>query len=118
METKVSGESFVTPPGAFSELISEAIEGETGLLPDHSTAGGSSDARFIKRHCPVVEFGPRRQDHGMRSTSASRSRRSRGSRQSIAESSTGILHDSPGRTARHAGRAGHPRPRLHRGTGR
>ena len=57
METKVSGESFVTPPGAFSELVSEAIQAETGLLPDHSTTGGSSDARFIKRHCPVVEFG-------------------------------------------------------------
>ena len=57
METKVSGESFVTPPGAFSELVSKAIQAETGLLPEHSTTGGSSDARFIKRHCPVVEFG-------------------------------------------------------------
>ena len=57
METKVSGESFVTPPGAFSKLVAEAIQAETGLLPDHSTTGGSSDARFIKRHCPVVEFG-------------------------------------------------------------
>ena len=57
METKVSGESFVTPPGAFSELVSEAILAETGLLPEHSTTGGSSDARFIMRHCPVVEFG-------------------------------------------------------------
>ena len=57
METKVSGESFVTPSGAFSELVAEAIQAETGLLPDRSTTGGSSDARFIKRHCPVVEFG-------------------------------------------------------------
>ena len=57
METKVSGESFLTPPGAFSELVAEAIQAETGLSPDLSTTGGSSDARFMKRHCPVVEFG-------------------------------------------------------------
>ncbi len=57
METKVSGESFLTPPGVFSELVAEAIQSETGLSPDLSTTGGSSDARFMKRHCPVVEFG-------------------------------------------------------------
>ncbi len=57
MEARVSGECFLTPPGALSELVAEAIRAETGLSPDLSTAGGSSDARFIRRHCPVVEFG-------------------------------------------------------------
>ncbi|MYK31468.1 MAG: succinyl-diaminopimelate desuccinylase, partial [Boseongicola sp. SB0670_bin_30] len=57
METKVSGESFLTPPGALSDLVAEAIQAETGLSPGLSTTGGSSDARFVKRHCPVVEFG-------------------------------------------------------------
>lgn len=57
METKVSGESFVTPPGELSDLIAKAVEAETGLTPELSTSGGTSDARFIKAHCPVVEFG-------------------------------------------------------------
>ena len=57
METKVSGESFLVPPGKLSELVAGAIQAETGLSPDLSTTGGSSDARFMKRHCPVVEFG-------------------------------------------------------------
>ncbi len=55
--TKVSGESFVTPPGALSELIVEAVQAETGNLPELSTSGGTSDARFVKDHCPVVECG-------------------------------------------------------------
>ncbi len=54
---KISGESFVTPPGDLSELIAGAVEAETGLRPALSTTGGTSDARFIKDHCPVVEFG-------------------------------------------------------------
>ncbi len=53
----VSGESFLTPPGAFSAMISRAVAAETGLVPEASTSGGTSDARFIKEHCPVVEFG-------------------------------------------------------------
>jgi succinyl-diaminopimelate desuccinylase len=57
MTYKVSGESFVTPPGALSSLISEAVEAETGRVPDMSTTGGTSDARYVKRHCPVVECG-------------------------------------------------------------
>ena len=57
MKVKVSGESFVTPPGALSELVSAAVEAETGVTPELSTTGGTSDARFIKDHCPVVEFG-------------------------------------------------------------
>ena len=57
METKVSGESFLTPPGPLSDLVSAAVEAETGIRPELSTSGGTSDARFIRAHCPVVEFG-------------------------------------------------------------
>ncbi|SEN15053.1 succinyldiaminopimelate desuccinylase [Pseudorhodobacter antarcticus] len=54
---KVSGESFVTPPGALSDLVAAAVQAETGITPTLSTTGGTSDARFVKDHCPVVEFG-------------------------------------------------------------
>ncbi len=57
MRVRVSGESFITPPGALSDLISTAVEAETGRKPELSTSGGTSDARFVKHHCPVVEFG-------------------------------------------------------------
>ncbi len=53
----VYGEAFLTPPGAFSALVSEAVEAETGLKPETSTTGGTSDARFLKDLCPVIEFG-------------------------------------------------------------
>jgi len=53
----VSGESFLTPPGALSGLIADAVEAETGRRPEASTSGGTSDARFVRNHCPVVEFG-------------------------------------------------------------
>lgn len=53
----VSGESFITPPGALSDLVARAITAELGVTPGLSTSGGTSDARFIKDHCPVVEFG-------------------------------------------------------------
>ena len=53
----VSGESFLTPPGALSDLVSAAVRAETGVTPELSTTGGTSDARFVKSHCPVVEFG-------------------------------------------------------------
>jgi succinyl-diaminopimelate desuccinylase len=53
----VSGESFLTPPGEFSALIAQAVAAETGLVPVASTSGGTSDARFVRAHCPVVEFG-------------------------------------------------------------
>ena len=56
-KVKVSGESFITPPGPLSDLISAAVQAETGVVPELSTSGGTSDARFIKAHCPVVEFG-------------------------------------------------------------
>ena len=54
---KISGESFITPPGELSELISEAVKKELGVTPKLSTTGGTSDARFIKDMCPVTEFG-------------------------------------------------------------
>ncbi len=57
MRVKVSGEAFLTPPGPLSELVSQAVEAATGVVPALSTTGGTSDARFIKAHCPVVEFG-------------------------------------------------------------
>jgi succinyl-diaminopimelate desuccinylase len=49
--------AFVTEPGPFVELAVQAIEAETGRRPRLSTTGGTSDARFIKDHCPVIEFG-------------------------------------------------------------
>lgn len=55
--SEVSGESFLTPPGAFVELVSRAVVSETGVVPVLSTSGGTSDARFVKDHCPVLEFG-------------------------------------------------------------
>ncbi len=57
METTVAGESFVTEPGPLSDLIAQAAKAETGRRPVPSTTGGTSDARFVKHHCPVVEFG-------------------------------------------------------------
>ena len=54
---QISGESFVTPPGEFSALVRRAVQDETGVEPIYSTSGGTSDARFVKDHCPVVEFG-------------------------------------------------------------
>lgn len=57
MTVKNSGESFVTPPGALSDMVVRAVEAETGVRPVLSTSGGTSDARFVKDHCPVVEVG-------------------------------------------------------------
>jgi succinyl-diaminopimelate desuccinylase len=57
MKIKISGESFITPPGPLSNLIGAAVKAETGRDPELSTSGGTSDARFVKSHCPVVEFG-------------------------------------------------------------
>lgn len=57
MDTRVSGESFVTPPGPLSDMVARAVHAETGQQPEMSTSGGTSDARFVKDHCPVVEFG-------------------------------------------------------------
>lgn len=57
LSIKNSGESFITPPGDFSDLIVAAVKAETGRTPVLSTSGGTSDARFVKDHCPVVECG-------------------------------------------------------------
>ena len=57
VETKVTGDSFVTPPGAFVDLVANSVTAETGVTPELSTSGGTSDARFVKNHCPVVEVG-------------------------------------------------------------
>jgi succinyl-diaminopimelate desuccinylase len=57
VKIKISGESFITPPGPLSDLVSNAVIAETGVTPKLSTTGGTSDARFVKSHCPVVEFG-------------------------------------------------------------
>jgi succinyl-diaminopimelate desuccinylase len=54
---KVSGESFITPPGELSDLIAGAVRAELGVTPEMSTTGGTSDARFVKDLCPVTEFG-------------------------------------------------------------
>jgi succinyl-diaminopimelate desuccinylase len=53
----ISGEAFLTPPGALSDAISEAVEAVVGIAPEPSTTGGTSDARFLTKICPVVEFG-------------------------------------------------------------
>ena len=57
MTVRVGGESFYTPPGRFSDMVLRAVKKVTGLTPELSTSGGTSDARFIKKYCPVVEFG-------------------------------------------------------------
>ncbi len=57
VDIKISGESFLTPPGDLSALMARAVEAELGVTPTLSTSGGTSDARFVKNHCPVVEFG-------------------------------------------------------------
>ena len=51
-------DAFITEPGAFVGLVQDAVERETGVLPRLSTSGGTSDARFVKDYCPVLEFGP------------------------------------------------------------
>ena len=53
----ISGEPFLTEPGAFSALVGAAVEAETGIAPELSTTGGTSDARFLRAVCPVIEFG-------------------------------------------------------------
>jgi succinyl-diaminopimelate desuccinylase len=57
LKIHVSGESFVTPPGIVSEILTAAIAQRTGRTPELSTTGGTSDARFIQAFCPTAEFG-------------------------------------------------------------
>jgi succinyl-diaminopimelate desuccinylase len=54
---QVSGEAFLTNPGPFTDLVAGAVAAETGRTPAMTTGGGTSDARFVKDHCPVVEVG-------------------------------------------------------------
>lgn len=56
-EVSVSGESFYTPPGPLSDLVAGAIRDVAGVEAELSTTGGTSDARFIRGYCPVLEFG-------------------------------------------------------------
>ena len=56
-KVEVSGESFYTPPGPLVDLVAGAIRDVAGIEPELSTTGGTSDARFISRYCPVLEFG-------------------------------------------------------------
>ena len=57
IEFQTSGESFITRPGTLVSLMSDVVRDVTGLTPERSTSGGTSDARFIKDICPVIEFG-------------------------------------------------------------
>lgn len=57
VEGRISGEAFLTQPGAFSSMVQEAIRAVVGIEAELSTTGGTSDARFLSRLCPVVEFG-------------------------------------------------------------
>lgn len=57
VRSQISGEAFLTEPGPFVDTVAEAIRSLTGVEPDRSTTGGTSDARFIRAMCPVVEFG-------------------------------------------------------------
>ena len=57
LRVSVSGESFRTPPGPFLDRLVRAVEHATGQAPALDTGGGTSDARFIARHCPVAELG-------------------------------------------------------------
>jgi succinyl-diaminopimelate desuccinylase len=57
LDVSISGESFLTEPGDFVAGLQAAVAAATGITPKLDTGGGTSDARFIARHCPVAEFG-------------------------------------------------------------
>jgi succinyl-diaminopimelate desuccinylase len=57
LRAKIGGEAFLTEPGAFVDVCSKAVSEVTGLVPALSTSGGTSDARFIRYLCPVLELG-------------------------------------------------------------
>jgi succinyl-diaminopimelate desuccinylase len=57
LQTRCSGPAFVTEPGPLTALMTKVIQDELGVTPELSTSGGTSDARFIKDACPVIEFG-------------------------------------------------------------
>jgi succinyl-diaminopimelate desuccinylase len=57
LKAMISGEAFLTPPGELSEAMAAVVTEVTGVTPEASTTGGTSDARFLSKICPVVEFG-------------------------------------------------------------
>ena len=57
VSAKISGEAFLTPPGELYDLVVGAIAAETGIEPNLSTGGGTSDGRYLIQLCPVVDFG-------------------------------------------------------------
>ena len=57
VEPVISGEAFLTAPGAFTDVVAAAVQDVAGAAPELSTTGGTSDARFIRDLCPVVELG-------------------------------------------------------------
>jgi succinyl-diaminopimelate desuccinylase len=57
VEAHISGEAFLTRPGRFTQMVSDAVTAQTGRAPELSTTGGTSDARFIRALCEVAEFG-------------------------------------------------------------
>ncbi len=57
VSARISGEAFLTPPGRLYDVVVDAIEEETGVKPELSTSGGTSDGRFLIQLCPVVDFG-------------------------------------------------------------
>ncbi len=57
LDVVVSGESFLREPGEFAVIVADAAEEVLGVRPEYSTTGGTSDARFIRKYCPVAEFG-------------------------------------------------------------
>ena len=57
VRARISGEAFLTPPGQLFDVVVKAIEEETGMTPELSTSGGTSDGRFLIQLCPVVDFG-------------------------------------------------------------
>jgi succinyl-diaminopimelate desuccinylase len=57
VRARISGEAFLTPPGELYDVLVSAIREETGIEPELSTSGGTSDGRFLIQLCPVVDFG-------------------------------------------------------------
>ncbi|HXH52842.1 MAG TPA: succinyl-diaminopimelate desuccinylase [Sphingomicrobium sp.] len=57
VRARISGEAFLTPPGPLYDVVVSAIAEETGVAPELSTSGGTSDGRFLIKLCPVVDFG-------------------------------------------------------------
>ncbi len=57
MKEPPDGRAFLTRPGRLSALLADAVAAETGRSPELNTTGGTSDARFVERYCPVIEFG-------------------------------------------------------------